>query len=302
MKPWLKNTITLVVAAAVSAALLWSGDRLTAVWLGSQETERVKNTFGDLPDADRFEKMDTADSKTVTEAWTALDKKGDPVGYALTTEVRGYGGIITVHTAFDTDKVTTRSIRIGKHQETAGYGARITNTQFTDQFAEQTSPFYLSGEKVTWKDGTYRAASDYDESGFRDVVEITIGNGEITAVSWDGEAKDGGKTKKELSRAGEYVMTEDGLPWHAQAEILELVLLDKQDPAAIVYNADTGKTDAYSGASIRISPFVKLATEALGQAGGIAGTMIDGLSGATVSSRAVVDAVNAAAAFLAERR
>jgi len=302
MKPWLKTSLTLVCAAAISAALLWGGDRLTATWIRSGEEKRVQSTFGELLTADRFTAIDTGNSKTVTEAWTALDKSGATVGYAVTTDVRGYGGTITVHTAFDRDGITTRGIRIGKHQETAGYGARITNAQFTDQFASHPTPFYLNGDHTAWKDGVYRAVADYDDAGFRDVVEVTIGHGEITAVNWDGEAKDGGKSKKDLSRAGEYVMTEDGLPWHEQAELLELVLLDKQDPAAIVYNADTGKSDAYSGASIRISPFVKLATEALAQAGGVSGTAIDGLSGATASSRAVVDAVNAAAAFLAERR
>lgn len=302
MKPWLKNSLSLIITAVVSAVLLWGGDRLTSRWIHSGETERLRQTFGELLPAERFDPLDTTDSKTVTEAFRAIDTDGNTLGYAVTTEVRGYGGSITVHTAFEADGITTRGIRIGKHQETAGYGARITNAQFTDQFATQPTPFFLNSDHPLWKDGVYRAVAEYDESGFRDVVELTIKDGEITVANWDGEPKDGGKSKKELSRAGEYVMTETGLPWHSQAEMLELVLLDKQDPAAIVYDADTGKSDAYSGASIRISPFVKLATEALAQAGGISGTAIDGLSGATASSQAVVDAVNSAAAFLAERR
>ena len=93
-------------------------------------------------------------------------------------------------------------------------------------------------------------------------------------------------------------MSETGLPWHEQAEIMENALLSLQDPSRISYQPDTGKTDAYAGAPITISPFVLLADEALTMARSNKGTAIDGVSGATTSSQAVINAVNEAFTFV----
>ena len=82
---------------------------------------------------------------------------------------------------------------------------------------------------------------------------------------------------------------------------MEQALLYTQDPTKITYDADTGKTDAYTGATIRVSPFVALAAEALGGAMTATtgeGAPIDGISGATYSSKAVITAVNTAAQFV----
>ncbi len=300
MKPWMNTLLSLGIAVVVSLALLWGGDRLTTRLQNEQTTEEVKNTFGELLDAAEYRPLDTASSQSITQAWSAVDAKGTVIGYAITAEAEGYAGTIEVHVAVNGDKQTVKGIHIGKHQETPGYGARIVNDQFREQFAGGNTPFALNtNQKSVLKDGTYRAiAKEYDSSGFRDMVELTVEDGEISAVNWDAEQQNGKATKKELSRNGDYVMTEDGLLWHQQAELLERVLLDTQDPSRIVYQPDTGKTDAYAGASIRISPFVKLAEEALNQARGDGGTMIDGISGATTSSRAVIRAVNDAVAFV----
>lgn len=295
-----RAVLSLVIAAAVSAALLWGGDLLTQQMLIEHTTNKVYTIYSQLLNADTFEPI-TAVTGNVTEAWTALDERGAAVGYAVTASVEGYAGRIEVHTAFSADGTTVKGVRIGSHQETPGYGARIAEAQFTNQFASRRAPFTRQeGQSGTLRDGQYRAAeTTYDSSGFRYFVELTVAGGEITAINWDAEQQNGGKTKKELSRDGEYVMSETGLPWHEQAEILELVLLDVQDPARIVYQPDTGKTDAYSGATITISPFVTLAAEALGKARNTDGTAVEGVSGATISSRAVIAAVNEAAEFVA---
>ena len=73
-------------------------------------------------------------------------------------------------------------------------------------------------------------------------------------------------------------MSQTGLPWHEQAEIMEQVLLEKQDPAAIAYQAGSGKTDAYSGATISVEPFVRLAASALAQATKSSTASVDGVS------------------------
>lgn len=117
------------------------------------------------------------------------------------------------------------------------------------------------------KDGTYKAESaEFDAStGFKDSVEITVKDGKITEANWDATHKDGGKTKKERSEAGEYDMKNNGLKWHEQAAAMEAALISAQDPAALVVT-DEGKTDAVTGVSIHVSGFVALAAEALAKA------------------------------------
>lgn len=297
MRPLPKLLLTSVVAAAVSVAALWVGDRLT-VRPEAETADRPDAVFSRFLTADAFTPV-TALSGHVQRAWIATDG-GNTVGYAVTVAVRGYVDTIEVHVAFSGSGNTVRGVAIGKQNETAGRGDRITESVFTDRFTAKRTPFILrTKEAEALRDGKYRAAeSDYDATGFRNVVEVTVTNGMITAVNWDAEAADGGKSKKELSRAGEYVMSEDGLPWHEQAAVMERALLDLQTPTAIVYDQSSGKTDAYSGATIAVSPFVKLATEALTQSRMSSGTLVDGISGATVSSKAVIDAVNEAAAFV----
>lgn len=300
MKQSLKTALTLAVVGVLSFGILWGGDRLTHAFIEEQQTAKAAETFGELLNARRFEPLDTASFEEITAAFRGVNDNGNTVGYGVTVTVRGYVDTIEVHAALSADGTVLRGVRIGAHRETAGYGARIETASFLRQFEQVQVPLSLNGASAALKDGTYRvAAAEADDSGFRDVVELTVENGQITAANWDAVRADG-VGKKELSRKGEYVMTPDGLPWHEQAELMEQALLRTQDPAAIVYDAETGKTDAYSGASVRVDPFVKLAALALAKAAGdtASGTPIDGLSGATASSKAVVAAVNTAVQFV----
>ncbi len=298
MKSFTRALLSFLIVAAVSAALLWGGDYLTRGLLNKRPADTIDAAFESLLPADRYEAISDVKG-AVTKAFKAVDGSGNVLGYAITTEVQGYGGKLEVHTAVAADRTVVTGIRIGKHQETPGYGAKVAEARFTDQFAARKPPFSLREATAALSDGTYRAAeAEYDSTGFRNTVELTVTDGEITAVNWDAE-QENGKTKKELSREGDYVMSETGLPWHKQAEILELVLLDVQDPSRIVYEPESGKTDAYSGATISISPFVLLADEALDKARRTEGSAVDGVSGATTSSRAVITAVNEAVTFAA---
>jgi major membrane immunogen (membrane-anchored lipoprotein) len=118
-----------------------------------------------------------------------------------------------------------------------------------------------------YKDGNYYAeAAEFDaNSGWKETVDITVINGRIASASWNGVHKDGGTNKITRSKDGEYGMKAKGASseWHEQAALTESYLLDKQDPAAIAFNAADGKTDAIAGVSIHVNSFVELAIKAL---------------------------------------
>lgn len=121
-------------------------------------------------------------------------------------------------------------------------------------------------EAGPYKDGSYHAeAADFDaKSGWKETVDVTVINGKIATVSWNGIHKDGGTDKVTRSKSGEYGMKNGGAQseWHEQAYQAEQYLIEKQDPQAIV-TAEDGKTDAISGVSIHVNGLVELATKAL---------------------------------------
>lgn len=124
--------------------------------------------------------------------------------------------------------------------------------------------------EVTYKDGVYKAeAAEFDaNSGWKENVELTIENGRIVDVTWNGTHKDGGTDKITRSESGEYGMVAFGnaqAEWHEQAIEAEQFLIEKQDPKALALKED-GKTDAISGVSINVGGLVKLVEEALAQA------------------------------------
>ena len=155
------------------------------------------------------------------------------------------------------------------------------------------------------KDGTYEAKAEAaDNNGFTDVVTMTVADGKITEVNWEAVGEDGSK-KSVLSENGEYVMTEDGLTWKEQAEALANALIENQSLDFLQVN-EQGKTDAVSGVSISVGGFISLAEKCMNEAAGVEeteeapanGTQVDVVSGATISSTAVVTGINTAFEFL----
>ena len=155
------------------------------------------------------------------------------------------------------------------------------------------------------KDGTYEAKAEAaDNNGFIDQVTMTVADGKITEVNWEAVGEDGNK-KSVLSENGEYVMTEDGLTWKEQAEALASALIENQSLDFLQVN-EQGKTDAVSGVSISVGGFISLAEKCMNEAAGAEekeevpanGTQVDAVSGATISSTAVVTGINTAFEFL----
>jgi major membrane immunogen (membrane-anchored lipoprotein) len=116
------------------------------------------------------------------------------------------------------------------------------------------------------KDGWYfKDQPDFDKSsGWKDSVLVTIVNGSIVDVIWNGVSND--KTKKSKlveDLAGRYGMEKAAKKgaWNVQAKAVQDAILKAQDPAKIAVKAD-GTTDAISGASIHVAA-VGLAVDAV---------------------------------------
>ena len=125
---------------------------------------------------------------------------------------------------------------------------------------------------VTYKDGTYRApAAEADASGWKEYVEVKVESGKITKVTWDATwDRDDTikKTKKEYSREGLLGMAETGgakSERYEQAEAAEKHVVEKNGTSALEIKTgeDAGKSDAISGATIKVDEFKRLVDKAL---------------------------------------
>ena len=323
MKTFGKQALNLLLVVAISVALLFGMDRLSASLIHSQEMEEVRSNFSGILAGEAYEEMETGEAEGIRSAYRVKDKAGKLLGYAVTAAARGYGGDVEVHVALSADLSRFLGLRVGSHQETENIGAKVAEETFYRQFDSLTAPAQVNGytgldktpsppaaDAAAWRDGTYRAEQDGYDNDYRNFVEVSISEGKITAVNWDATKKDGSTTKKQESRSGSYVMTETGLKWHEQAKIMEDALLASQDPTKLILDEATGKTDAYAGVSISVGDFVTLSIQALNKAktgaegagsGGNGGSgAVDAVSGATVSSKAVVRAANLAYQFAVE--
>jgi major membrane immunogen (membrane-anchored lipoprotein) len=116
------------------------------------------------------------------------------------------------------------------------------------------------------KDGWYfKEAPAFDpQTTWKDSVLVTVVNGTIVDVLWNGTSSD--KTKKsKLIEAieGRYGMAKAAKQgeWNVQAAAVQAAILKAQDPAKVAVKQD-GTSDAISGASIHVTA-VFLAIDAL---------------------------------------
>lgn len=174
---------------------------------------------------------------------------------------------------------------------------------------------------VTLSDGTYTAQSEQpDNSGYTSKVTLTVTGGRISQVLWDCVDAQG-NTKRVLSEQGEYVMTEHGPIWAEQANALATYVIEKQGMTGLTTD-ENGKTDAIATVSISIGEFVAQVEDCLKQAAGGSGvvvadptstpsvtetpepvvpeegTKVDGISGASYSSRGFVNGINNAYKYI----
>ncbi|WP_313132876.1 FMN-binding protein [Anaerocolumna sp.] len=198
----------------------------------------------------------------------------------------------------------------GKTDAVAGVSISIND------FINLASKCLAQASPKTIKDGTYTVEGK-ESQGYTSIVTLTIEGGKITSVVWDGRDT-AGEYKSYLSSVGEYVMVEGNPTWKEQADALAANVIENQSTKGIVLD-ESGKTDSVAGVSINVSEFVNLVEEALVKASSdetaseapaeetpeapvapAAGTEVEAISGATISSKAVMDGINEAQKFIKE--
>lgn len=275
---WLALTVIALVAAVALATTNLMTEKPIAEQNLDENQQALKAMF---PEADEFAELSPGESSGVSFVYE-VKQGGQTVGYAVKETVQGYGGAIEVLTGMETGG-TLRGISVGgpDFKETEGLGARAKEPEFTDQFAGKTPPLKL-GENIDGISGatvTSRAVVDGVNQGVGKVQSLT-----------GGETGGAAETEQPAREANASVIGYGG-------PVLVRVRLnaDGAIESLNVGEARFAETDGV-GSKVKDESFIR---QFVGKTPPLElGKDIDGISGATVSSQAVVDAVNQAAEFL----
>ena len=275
---WLVLTVIALVAAVALATTNLITEKPIAEQNLGENQQALKAMF---PEADEFAEVSPGESSGVDFVYE-VRQSGQTIGYAVKKTVQGYGGSIEVLTGMESGGIL-RGISVGgpDFKETEGLGARAKEPEFTDQFAGKTPPLKL-GETIDGISGatiTSRAVVDGVNQGVQKVQSLTGGE--------DGSVPE---TEQPAREANASVIGYGG-PVLVRLRLNAAGAIE----ALTVGEARFGETDGV-GSKVKDASF-------LGQFEGKTpplelGKDVDGISGATVSSQAVVDAVNQAADFL----
>ncbi len=312
MPAWLVLTIITVIAAlGLSLTNLATKDIIASRAAG----EKNQALIALVPDADTFEDVEIPEGVTLDTL--AAAKQGSKVlAHVAQTTVQGYAGPIEVISAVDADyNLLGISVGGSAFAETAGLGSKVQEPEFVDQYKGVATPVKMNS------DVDQVSGATISSNAVNKAVNTTVDNIKIALGDTSGIVSEADKRANTLA-----ALVPDANSFEnqtiAEGSELDSFELAKSGDKVVAYVAQTTEkgfagpievitaTDlGYKvlGISVGGSDFAE--TEGLGSKvtepeftdlfKGLAvkaelNNNIDQISGATVSSKAVVDAVNKA--------
>ena len=269
---WIVLTVICLVAA-LALAFTYNGTKDRIAQQEEAKTVAVRQAL--LPAAANFEAVDGS------EVYRGVDANGAAVGYVTVNTVKGFGGDVEISVAVDPEGVI-QGISVGgaNFKETAGLGAKSKEPAFTEQFAGKTAPVALK------KNG-----GEIDAITAATITSSAVVRGVNDAVTM--LAEKAGFTIQQAASAveekgnGRYATEKQGF---AGPVYVELALDGEGKITEIAIGDDRFSETSGFGAKAREEAFYG---QYIGKTGQLTlGQDIDAVSGATITSTAVNDAVN----------
>lgn len=282
MKNKLAAWIVLTIIAVVAAVALAATNEVTKDIIQEANEAATREAWAQLlpgaefPDAGQDE--DAGEGGYVH----AGVRDGETIGYVGMTAVQGYGGEIEVIVGTDTEGVIT-GISVGgaNFKETAGLGAKAKEAAFTGQFINREAPLSV-GEEID----AITAATITSNAVVRAVNAVVENISEVAGFAMQAQAAQAGQVGE-----NRYAATTKGFNGPVYVEIL---LGDDNAIAEIIIGDDSfAETPGY-GTKVRETAF---SDQFIGKTPPLDEGDVDVVSGATISSRAVIDAVNTATLY-----
>ena len=271
----------LTLIALVAALLLGVTYEMTKDPIAEQEVQKAVATRQELiPDAASFEELEAAEA--LKSLYVGNDENGEAIGYIATLDVTGFGGPVEIIVGMDTEGVIS-GIRVGgtEFSETPGLGAKAKEPAFTDQFEGLSAPLSLGNglDAIT-------AATITSNAVVRGVNTASDEVGKVAGFSAAAPANVGqtadGKFYSEVQGFAGPVYVEIALD--DAGAISEIVIGNDAFAETPGFGKKWQEPDNYN--------------QFIGLSGTIEyGAGVDSITGATITSEAVLKAVNQALAF-----
>lgn len=129
----IKPGIALFVICVVAATLLGFAYDTTREPIAIQQEKTRNSAMREvLPEATDFKDLSLSSDEVVSVYEGTKD--GAVIGYAITTNPKGYGGEVNILTGIDAEDDSITGISILSHNETPGLGANAEKPAFKDQY------------------------------------------------------------------------------------------------------------------------------------------------------------------------
>ncbi len=136
MNSILKLGVTLFAICAVAALVLGVTNNITAPVIEERNIKQVmKHVKLYYQRLDEFKELDGMNSDIVLEVYEGI-KDGQVIGYTIKTSSKGYGGAIELMVGISKDGKIT-GVEIGNHSETPGLGSKATEPMFKNQYVDK---------------------------------------------------------------------------------------------------------------------------------------------------------------------
>ena len=288
--------LILGLISLIAALILALTNAITAGPIAEHKMAALQETFSAVMPAASYEEVSFSSSaySNVSSIYAAKDENGNIIGYCVTASQQGYAGPVAVTFGMDpAGSVVATKVGDTDFQETTGIGAKALNPEFAEQFtglnaAEGGSFEAISGATFTSKailgdaNGAFGAMADavLGKAG----GEVVFGKREAAAAApVDASALTPGATLKgEAQGFGGKVTVTVTLDDNTNIGSLAVDAPDETEGLGKLAQ-ESAFTDQFAGKSIPVAL-----------------EDISAVSGATITTTAVVEAINSAAPAAAE--
>lgn len=158
----LKMILPLVVIAAISGGVIAAVSSITEEQIERQKKQKIENAiFSIMPEIKYIEEAFVRGG----HFYKCRDENKQDIAIAFTAEGPGYQDVIKVLAVASNNLSVIKGIEVLENVETPGLGAKITTTEFREQFKDTAS--FLKLSKETSRKGT-------DETTVQAITGATI--------------------------------------------------------------------------------------------------------------------------------
>ncbi|MDO4837747.1 MAG: FMN-binding protein [Clostridia bacterium] len=282
--------VTLTIIAVIAAVVLAATNQLTKGPIAEHEMAALKETFGTVMPAESYEQVDLDAAYTddgVDSLYKALDADGNLVGYCVKAAKTGYANSVAVTLGVNTDGTVAACV-VGdtNFQETETLGGRWKKEENLEQFKSLSAVDGGSIEALSGATVTSKAVLGATNAALKCVAEVALNASQTTEVAF-GE----GKTTTTASQPALTGEVHTGTAKGFASDVTVSVTLDENNTVTGIRIDASGETAGFGQRTMEDADYQ---AQFIGKTLPLQDGDVDVLSGATFTSNAVVEAVNAA--------